>query len=890
MSLARFFSKPRWQSKDAGLRRQAVASETSPELVSQLAKFAREDVDAGVRLAAMRRLADPGLSQAMAQDDRDEGVRTAARSLFTELLAGTHASAPALADRLRLLRAQDDARLIEQIATSAPEAELRLAALKRVERPALILERVTADSDAAVRLAALERIADETQLARISERARKSDKTISRLAGERLHALRVERGDPEAISNQARALCEQLERLLREGDSAGEADTIAATWQGIADKAPAPLVSRYRNARELFELSRDPEKIARLRQRAEDRGQLESGLDALESALRHLSAHAQDELKSRYDALDELHARYADDNDEHGARLSVRFARLGAQLSAMKPEPEAVSESASETAFNAEKAAVDAERQAQKEAARLERERKQKELIGKFDEAIQKTAAAIAAGKTAEAHAAYALMSQLRREFTPVPPALRDALTDVESEYARIQEWQRWSDGNRRQQLCEELEVLPETGLHPDALATRVREIQNEWTTLARIEGRPGRANDGIDRRFRALCQKAIEPAKPYFEKRDELRKQGTEETSQLINEAKTAVAAEDPDWRSLNAMRKRSVEGLRALDRVDPRERKNLAAELKQVLSIIDERIAAQYAEIEAAKAALIGRAEALAEQADVRTAISQAKDLQKLWQTSGNGKRSRDQAQWNRFRAAVDAVFARADGERAARSAQEQEAHKAAEMLCDEFEAIVQSTSEPERGEVQRIESAWQALGSRDGTLRQRFAGAQSALQDMRARVEKNKRRVQFDVWTSHYALLRQFEGGQFDADALAAARSELPAMDIAADEYQQRVDSLRDSGSLAFGEADALRDYVLEIEQLAGIEAPEEDRQRRMDLQVEKLSARMRGAQAPSPAAALRELLAGWLTLGAVDDSNSSLEQRFKRALNATLDTLS
>ncbi|MBL0164936.1 MAG: hypothetical protein IPP82_15160 [Xanthomonadales bacterium] len=164
MSLARFFSKPRWLSKDATVRRDAVATEKAAELVSQLARFAREDDDAGVRITALKRLAEPGLAQAMAQDDRDEGVRNAARTLFTELLAGTHASAPALADRLRLLRAQDDARLIEQIAVTAPEPELRLAALQRVERPALILERVTADSDAAVRLAALDRIDDETQL------------------------------------------------------------------------------------------------------------------------------------------------------------------------------------------------------------------------------------------------------------------------------------------------------------------------------------------------------------------------------------------------------------------------------------------------------------------------------------------------------------------------------------------------------------------------------------------------------------------------------------------------------------------------------------------------------------------------------------------------------
>ena len=474
-------------------------------------------------------------------------------------------------------------------------------------------------------------------------------------------------------------------------------------------------------------------------------------------------------------------------------------------------------------------------------------------MIGKLDVAIQQTAKAIAAGKSAEAHTAYAHMSQLRRGFQSVPPALREALAEVESDYTKIQQWQRWSDGNRRQQLCEELEVLPETGLHPDALATRVREIQTEWAKLDRLEARPERANEGIDRRFRALCHKAIEPAKPYFEKRDELRKQGSEETSQIIAEAKTAVAAENPDWRALTEMRKRTIEGLRALDRVNPRERKNLAAELKQVLGIIDERIKAQFAQIETAKATLIARAEALTEQSDTRTAMNQARDLQKLWQAAGNGKRSRDQAQWTIFRATIDTVFGRADTERAERTAQDRQAVEAAENLCVELEAI---------------------------------ASANNAL---KTKLDRDKRRARFDVWTAHHDLLRKLETTQIDGEAFTAAQAQLAPITIAADGFQTRIDASVNGLESAAAESDDLRDCVLELEQLAGVEPPDLDRQRRMDLQVEKLAARMQGVHAPAPAAALEDLLTRWIELGPIDDADVELEARFKHAVTAMLDTL-
>ncbi|MEZ5462910.1 DUF349 domain-containing protein [Dokdonella sp.] len=893
MSLARFFSKPRWQSKDESVRRAAVATDKSPELIESLPRLVREDTDAGVRIAALKRLADPALAQSMATDDRDEGVRKIARNLFVELLAGTHPSAPALTDRLRLLRAQDDPRLIEQIATSAPEAELRMAALQRIDKPAFMLDRATADSDPDIRQAALERITEESQLARIIERTRKTDKSISRRAAERLENLLVDRGDAVAIETRARQLCEQMERLLREGEGGDGASRIAEAWQSVAGKADQTLVTRYENALELYALSRDPDQVARLRQRALDRQHIEQELEAIAQVLAGGSARSRcEELLQRFEALTGLHAAYARDGDEASAVVSVRFTRLGAQLAALQSMPETSDSEARAIAVAEARADQDAAIAARNELqaeARAEQALKQKRAVEALQAAIATTSEAIRAGKTAEAHKGHAAVNRLRRQMKTIPAAMRDQLADIESEYAKIAEWQRWSDNERRQQLCEELEVLPETGLHPDAIATRVREIQTEWAHLDQIEARPARSADGMTRRFRALCHKAIEPAKPYFEKRDELRKQGTGETEALVAEARAAASAEEADWRGLANLRKQATDALRRLDRVNPRERKHLAAELKAALSAIDERISAQYALIETAKQDLIARALALSEQADLRTAMSQARDLQKLWQKSGNGKRSRDQAQWKQFRAALDAVFARADTERDARAAQEQQTLDSAANLCAEMEALAHASAMPERSSVQRVENEWRALGIRDGALRQRFESARSALSALQARHDREQRRAEFDIWLAHYSLARRLERGEIDASAFNASRSGLAPLSLAAEEIEARIQPLLDGNPVATGERDALRDCVLEIEQLAGMEAPAEDRQRRMDMQVEKLAARMRGVQAPAPGNALRELIATWSQLGTVDDRDAALESRFERALQATLETL-
>src|SRR5690606_32333076 len=239
------------------VRREAVASVDDPALRAALPQLTREDPDPGVRLAALRRLADPGLAQGLAHDDADPTVRAAAATLWRELLCGAHPSTPPLAERLRLLRAQDSVELIEHLLRHGVESELRTAALERTTRVSLLAERALADPDPALRAAALERIDDEGQLERLAEKARRSDKRIQRQARERLEALRIARGEPAAIAARARELCEALERLVHEPGGDLRAPSIEADWLALGDAVPAELATRFGNARRLLEHARE---------------------------------------------------------------------------------------------------------------------------------------------------------------------------------------------------------------------------------------------------------------------------------------------------------------------------------------------------------------------------------------------------------------------------------------------------------------------------------------------------------------------------------------------------------------------------------------------------------------------------------------------------------
>lgn len=890
MSLSRFFSKPRWQSKDESIRRAAVATDSDAELQAALPRLAREDPDAGVRIAALKRLADPGLTQALAHDDRDAGVRAVAQSLWNDLLTGTHAAAPTLVERIRLLRAQDDVKLIEHIAVRAPEADLRKAALARVTRPALIVERATQDADAGVREAALVRIDDEAQLARIAERARKSDKKTSRLASERLDALRLARGDISTVTVRARQLCEPLESIVRGGDDR-EAANVDVQWQALQNHASADLATRYNAARALYEFSRDPVRVAATRERALERARMTAELGQLERDVASPAALAEREsLIVRFDALAERFAARAETGEAQPAAIdSQRVRSIAARLDQLAAEADEI---ATRPVIDTREADAARERRDAERAARDGERSKRHETIqsriGELTTLVETVEMAIESGSTSSAHASWPSILEHRKAIgEALPAALRSRVLDIESRYAQLSDWQRWSDNHRRRQLCEELEALPAAQLHPDAVATRVREAQAEWTRLDALEGREAGAIDGLTRRFRSLCRQAIEPTRPYFDKRDELRKGHTQRIVDVVTRAELALA-EGQDANALAAQRRDIAAALRDLDQVDPRQRKSLAEQLKKTIGALDARVTEMHAAVEAAKSALIAQAIALVEQTDARSAISSARDLQKRWQASGNGKRSRDEAQWRAFRKAVDGVFARADDERAARTSRDRELLEQAAALCAELEELARAETPPARAEISRIDSAFTALGVSDAGLRQRHQDAHALLRDRQTERQRNERRGRFDDWLAHHCVLRRAERGEIDPDTARAEVAALGSLRIAAESMQARLQSGADLADVS-GNIDAHRDCVIELEQLAGLESPSEDRQRRLDLQVTQLSARLRGDTAMAPLERLEHLLVRWSEAGALPASNEQLDKRLERAVERILSDL-
>ena len=189
------------------------------------------------------------------------------------------------------------------------------------------------------------------------------------------------------------------------------------------------------------------------------------------------------------------------------------------------------------------------------------------------------------------------------------------------------------------------------------------------------------------------------------------------------------------------------------------------------------------------------------------------------------------------------------------------------------------------PARGEVARVDAAWNALGIGDAGLRRRHDAAHASLRDAAERRRRAGRRARFDGWLAHFLLVRAHERDERDAEATRDALAKLPVLDLAADAMRERSEMLAPETN----DVDALRDAVIELERFAGIDSPATDRQRRMDLQVGQLSARLRGERVQGPEQQLESVLVRITGSGRFPADSVDLDARIERALSHALDQL-
>ncbi|MFE8072055.1 DUF349 domain-containing protein [Marinobacteraceae bacterium S3BR75-40.1] len=764
--------------------------------------------------------------------------------------------------------------ILEQLTGSPGSDSLQVSADLGPDR----LEQLAIEGKTArERQSAAELVEDEDGLHRIARAAKGRDKNVYQTAKRKLQALRQEQEARAHREAEVEAVVEnlkqhartesnklyqpRLEALQQQWKTLEESATEQQRAQAIAALAECELRARElerENQRQEEEdqkreeraqtLSLLKETLSDLQQQCPPQGPSLSSLDALQKTqeTRWLEATRDAEVEKGeqkdYERLMQQLRSYID----AVRRFETQREALSHALNAEEPDTHTVKNSLDHIKWPADFTAPTLLKEASQllgkaHSQRKEAQQEQKatedqlnDLLEKLEEALDKDVFKRSRRLLKEAqHTLEKLPHKTQHHYQARMGLLSGRVNE-------LGDWRGFATRPKQEELCEHMEYLAQQHMEPEAKAARIKELQHEWRELG------GSSDQSLWQRFKQAADEAFAPCQEYFDARNELKSVNLSRRETICDELQQFIESvdwNDCDWKGIEKIHRKAREEWRQTKPVDFKAGRPVQKRFDRLLKTLDQHLDAERDRNEERKADIVRRAEALVDHQPLNEATQMAKELQKEWQAVGITRHRRDRELWGQFRAACDAIFERRDQAREAHKEAVADAEKQAQTLLDELENMVKQES-VDFGALQRVKSAFQALDlprASQGSWQKRLRELEGQLHALQERLRLREKGA---AW--HSAIEATAEGD----DA-----------------------------------SEALRDCTIRAEMIAGVESPAQDQQRRMALQVERLSAGIgQGQQHTDAAETMDEIVEEWTRSAAEKGAPSEDKQRMLAAIQA------
>ncbi len=481
--------------------------------------------------------------------------------------------------------------------------------------------------------------------------------------------------------------------------------------------------------------------------------------------------------------------------------------------------------------------------------------------------AIEKTGASVADGHLKPAQSTLGLARKLSRSLPErIVRRHRTALLAAASRVEELQDWQAFATSPKRRELLDSMKALAaEEPANAKDRADRIKALRGEWNALGPVSGSSTRS---MHAQFNRYAERAFEPCRAHFNEQAELRKRNLAERRHICEQLEEYLDNVDwasADMRAAEQIMRAARDEWRAHHPVDRRHVKGLDARFEalqeriftQVKRVWDANLDAKRAIVEAAQNLAAG-------DASLPDKIRDAKALQRQWRDVGMTPRKPDQQLWRQFREQCDLIFDARDSGRKQAAGERESAIARAEAICETMEEAV-ATANPgtaDRATLSRLRSELYSI-----RLPERLERSLHKRFDDTARGYN-----QLILAGEIEALCMELE--QFKAWDIEVSRAEAEgrAIEPPAPVFAQRAVDGEEP-------AQAMHRLTLEAELLAGIESPPEDKQLRLEVQVDALNQSMgrRAADKEPP-----ELAEAWCRLGPKGATSEALRERFFSAL--------
>ncbi|MRW84220.1 DUF349 domain-containing protein [Pseudoduganella sp. FT26W] len=756
-------------------------------------------------------------------------------------------------------------------ASRRDEQTQRAAALNGNEAAAVAL--ILESEFAGVRLSAAEHVQSQPALEQVLHAVRNTDRRVAKLMQGRLDAIRYR----QAEQQKAQACLEHAQRLLQDEKlTPNQVAELDRQWLVVAE-VPT-LTEAFAGARAA--LAARLEAQVNLQRRIIDalaavRKLPDSGLptdEALQALERHAADQTEYQQAPEHSALPRhLLSDYAQALEQARAALTAppKPAAPAAVPAPAKPAPSAAPTSAGSPEAPQEVAADTASAKPPKQAKPAP-----KETDKKFLETMDALEAALEQGQL---HAAAEHDKWLREHKTRLSPAQTEHLNHVRAELKRLGDWARWGGNISREELVKAVEELPAQKLAMSELAKKVGSMRDRWKQLDAVSGH---APKSLWERFDAACTSAYAPAAAHFKQLADERHANAAKAEALISETRAlgeSAAAEGADLKNVAAAGQRLRQMWTRLGTIDRKEKRKLDHTFDKVLAHMLAPLSEQR-KVEAAKREeLITEAEAL-EPSDRHT-LDKLRRLQERWQEQAKAlplERKVEQALWQRFRSACDAIFAKRK-ETAHAADHERKAHlHAREAICKELEDATFSGEDKAQlaaiaKALKDAATAWNAAGTvpraAEARINQRYHNAVGKVQAQADAIKRRAGAAQANALRDKLRLAQGLEAAIAGPDAIDVAdwQAKWTALPSLGNDYERALQgrfnaavSAVDGRRAAYAQElernrARLLDEVLRLEIVAGVDSGAEFARERLKMQVEVLQSSLKSGQKPQSATA-------------------------------------
>ncbi|WP_409523232.1 DUF349 domain-containing protein [Nitrincola sp. MINF-07-Sa-05] len=731
--LANLF-KPKWSHPDPEVRARAAVKldPSQPRQHLTLKDLALLDTSPDVRRVAIAKITDPEILMQILDQEPDTALKERSGERFCELLLGA-GNPTALG--LEWIKRISSEQTLKLIILKSQISELNEVALRKISDQQILAEIALNAPLTSIRQLAAEQIEAEQVLEELYRNSRGRDKAVHRIARDKLQLLQDSKQRTEAAIKQQTQLLHNLNSLVESDDRlhfAIRLQAISQEWDKLPLHPDTELTVRFTQTLQAGqsisdELNAQQEKL-KLEAQAklalqQLRQQLSSQLKVLRERLVQ-DCHCAEQLTELLRELTHLTQSISEIPEDEALKTAVQEIHQTAQAaldawaviasdSDMNTQSTDSQPLASESndieqqlhALNAHVTRInwpqalpepDALQQIKQQIQSLRAEQRslkqqQGGHVSQINELLSQLETALGRGEARQAQKLEQDVDKLVAQSSQrLPEAVDSRLKHIKSQVLELKDWQGFAANSKKEQLCVQMEALANSDLDPAQLAEQIRDLQKAWKELDATDPIHSRS---LWQRFREASVAAYEPCDAYFKAQSDLRAWNLAQREQICEHLETYLSQidwEQADWRALEQIINRAKGEWRRFVPVDRGPGKVAQKQFNQLINQADAQLKSHKEACKVMKQALLDEAESLRDEADIRHATEQIRQIQQRWKETGVTFRSQERILWQQLREHSDYIFARLKQEQSSNQ-QGKRGQRQADMLLEQLHSCL-------------------------------------------------------------------------------------------------------------------------------------------------------------------------------------------------------